>query len=536
MSIFLITFIIFLIYTPPLINYSDGAEFVISLKTLGISHPPSYPLFLSVSRILYYIPLGNIYFRLCLFSIIVSSLVVLVIWKYYKVSKLQKIAIILFLLSCESFFENTLLGEVYGLNLFFVTIIFLFLDKCEDKRFFYVLFFLIGLGLGNHHLLILMIPYVFFTFFRKRRLYYLKDYILGTALFIFGFSIYLYLPFRASKEPLWNWGNPQSFSFFLNSFFRLDFPNKGLIRPIDYLILQIKSLNPVEHVGLINALICMLSLILLFLKNKKAFSEYIIPILSHSLLLILLLGYDEIQTDTMIITYGPFYIPLYFFLAITICNAIESFDKKIVYIFISLLFIGLITNLRDYLFSFNFTKFSFKTFNFTRSKMSMLPRNSVLILKGGEEDFPIFFEQKIAKFREDLHLIPLSMLGKKWNFKESIKAGTTYTKGFEGEVDSKKAILKAVILFQKDFNNKRVFVPIKDKEELPDSLKFDINGPFFEYKRIYPVNPDFLREAYLDKKDDLISEIVRLNMLEHKGKTKEKDYFLRYSTLWTMFK
>lgn len=287
MIVFLIFFIFFLFYIPPLINFSDGAEFAISFYSLGISHPPSYPLFVNVSRLLYYIPLGNIYIRLCIFTVLISSLIFFVIWRFYKGSILQKSVLSIFLLSCESFFENTLIGEVYGLNLLFFVLIFFSVDKIKNKKFFYLIFFLLGLGIGNHHSIILLMPYIFLVIYSNRSLFNFKDIALSSFLLMLGFSVYLYLPFRAIKDPMWNWGNPKNLIFFMTNFFRSDFSNKGILRPIEHFVSQLTSLNPVYEIGVINTLITIIALVILFFKNRKKFTKILFIVFCYSVLLII---------------------------------------------------------------------------------------------------------------------------------------------------------------------------------------------------------------------------------------------------------
>ncbi len=534
MFIFIIAFVLFLIYLPPLINFSDGTEFAITFYSLGISHPPSYPLFINLSRSFNIIPLGNIYFKLCLFTAIISSLVIYTIWRFYKGTTLQKTAFSLFLLSTESFFENSIIGEVYGLNLLFFAIIFFLIENIEKKKNFYLIFFLLGLALGNHHTILLLVPYLFLKIYRNRKKYSLKDFSIAISFVLLGLSVYLYLPIRAAKEPLWNWGNPKNVWFFLTSFFRWDFENKGLLRPIEHFLSQISCLNPINEIGLTNSLIAIFAIIFLFIKERDVIIKKIFIVFCYSVIVIFLLGYDDIDVKKMCLVYSPFFIPSYFILASIVADSMKYIKKLGQIIVLLAITFGAIINLKSYIIDFGALKFSFKCYNYTKSKMSMLPRNSVLIVQGGEEDFPLFFKQKIAKFREDITIIPLSMLGKKWNFKESIKVGTTYTRGFEGEFDKKKSIVKAVVLFQRDFNNKRVFLSNLNNEEVPSTLKLDINGPFFEYGYGGSLDYTFLRESFFDSADREIVDIAYNNMKQYKNK--DSKAFNYYSSLWSRLK
>lgn len=118
-------------------------------------------------------------------------------------------------------------NEVYSLNIlsYNLVIILLLLWRSNlgkpkgDKdpfgdRIFYLLIFLYSLSFGNHMSTILLFPaLVFFVIATRRRsVFDFKKIILSLLLFILGLSIYLYLPVRSSQNPLFDWGNPETYS------------------------------------------------------------------------------------------------------------------------------------------------------------------------------------------------------------------------------------------------------------------------------------------------------------------------------------
>jgi hypothetical protein len=76
-----------------------------------------------------------------------------------------------------------------------------------------LLFFIAGLCLGNHLTSVLSVILIAaFVFYRKE---YRKEIFRYAAVFLLGFSVYLYLPLRSSGGPFLNWGAPESFSSFM---------------------------------------------------------------------------------------------------------------------------------------------------------------------------------------------------------------------------------------------------------------------------------------------------------------------------------
>ncbi len=119
--------------------------------------------------------------------------------------------------------------EVYSfVNSFtalFILILIAVVQKNTDDNFgtnfkiVWVLSFLFGLSLGAHSIEILYLPFLFILIYwyylRPNRLPVIKNISILFFFFLLGFSIYLYLPIRASQQPYFNWGDPQTLSQFL---------------------------------------------------------------------------------------------------------------------------------------------------------------------------------------------------------------------------------------------------------------------------------------------------------------------------------
>jgi tetratricopeptide (TPR) repeat protein len=110
-------------------------------------------------------------------------------------------------------------GEAYTLHLLFILAIFsvFYANWKTNPRLQHLGFFLVGLGAANHVTLLIYAPILLIPILIHRlrapshRFRTLAFYALFLLL---GLSCYLYLPLRAARDPLFNWGNPDTLGRF----------------------------------------------------------------------------------------------------------------------------------------------------------------------------------------------------------------------------------------------------------------------------------------------------------------------------------
>lgn len=197
--VFLASFALYLYHLSPATPPRDSAELIAASTTLGIPHPPGYPLYITTGKLFSCaIPFGNPSYRLNVHAAFFSALTVMLTFLCVRLILQKDWTALLVsgtLALSKTFFIQSLQAEVFSLNSVFLCAILLaaLLNRTNLSLF------LFGLGFGNHQTLIFLFP----VFFRK---------IKWQAIFLFalGFSIYLFLPVRAAKNPELNWGNPDS--------------------------------------------------------------------------------------------------------------------------------------------------------------------------------------------------------------------------------------------------------------------------------------------------------------------------------------
>jgi len=237
--------IIYTLTLCPTVNFIDSGELATVAYTLGIAHPTGYPLFTIIGNVFSHLPLGlriiqqlNLlsgilcsiglffFFRLLVFlnSIIFqnenhrNSELILMDKKIFIQIYLPAIFGTLILGFSETFWSQAISIEVYSLHILLLSaVLYLFVravyesNESRIKSAYWLAFaYVLGLSFTNHMTTILVIPAVMYLFFyengfnRKT----LRKLLLIVVPFLFGISVYLFLPLRSSQAPLLNWGNP----------------------------------------------------------------------------------------------------------------------------------------------------------------------------------------------------------------------------------------------------------------------------------------------------------------------------------------
>jgi hypothetical protein len=234
----LIDFIVYFQTQAPTVQFIDSGELAVVCKTLGIAHPTGYPLYTLLGRLFCLLPLKSIIFRLNLMSLLFICLSNLILFYIFlaigksltkRKEELSTIKIWSALLATLIFsFTPTLWSqatsnEVYSLNVLFYGLIILLVliwrngrKEPSGERILYLLVFVYALSFGNHMSTILLLPALLFILLTTygRELFGSKRVVTTLILIFLGVSVYLYLPIRSVQNPIMDWGNPESWSFF----------------------------------------------------------------------------------------------------------------------------------------------------------------------------------------------------------------------------------------------------------------------------------------------------------------------------------
>src|SRR3989338_574192 len=285
LGIFGSTLIVYILTLSRSVYFGDSGEFIAVAKTLGIVHPPGYPLYTMLAHLFTYLPFGNLAFRVNLFSAVTSSLTVIVVYFIcYKLTKnrLASASASLFLAFSYLFWLYSLVAEVFSLNNLFVALIILIslhiFENPQGKKLFYLLAFVFGLALTNHHTILFLTPaLIFLVLATNPKLLTQPKFLLPASFFfLLGLLPYIYLPVRASQNPVLNWGDPTTLQRFLDVLLRREYGTLSLsagvgVNPFTISPLIFYLISSFWQFAAVGAILALLGITAIYTQNKKAF-------------------------------------------------------------------------------------------------------------------------------------------------------------------------------------------------------------------------------------------------------------------------
>ncbi len=221
-------FIVYRLTMAPGLGFIDSGELATVACMLGVAHPTGYPLYTLLGWAFSRLPLAGaeivrLNLMAALFCSAAAGVFVLVFRRVILVSSRKPVAATaaaaagaLILAFSTTYWSTALAVEVYPLHLLLVSVVLLlFLRACyapaaegPPGRDWYLFAFAVGLAFTNHMTTVLLAPGLLYLYFSRMgtspRAWRL---IAKMALpFLAGLSLYMYIPVRASRGPVLNWG------------------------------------------------------------------------------------------------------------------------------------------------------------------------------------------------------------------------------------------------------------------------------------------------------------------------------------------
>ena len=190
--IFILSFIIYLLTLCPTVPPRDSGELITVAYTLGIAHPPGYPLYAILGKLFTLLPINNVAWRVNMMSAFFASCTVTIVflillkianstylparqgWQIAAQSPQPKVIIYITAVSASLllafspiFWSQAVVAEFFTLNAFFLALLIylvlmwrerLIRDEKASAKFLYLFAFFFGLGLGNHQTLLFALP------------------------------------------------------------------------------------------------------------------------------------------------------------------------------------------------------------------------------------------------------------------------------------------------------------------------------------------------------------------------------------------
>jgi hypothetical protein len=206
-------FSLYMLTLAPTIYNLDSAELTTAAATGGLVRATGYPLYLLLGHVWSLLPIGDVGYRMNLFSAFTGALTIALaerILRRWQVGPWATFGA-LGLLACAPFFwALSLIAEVYTLHTALMAGIILLLlhwgDQPTPSRLALV-GLMVGLSMGNHAATILLVPAcVWYTLtVAPRQALAPRSLLLTTLALLAGLSVYLYLPLRYAALPAFNY-------------------------------------------------------------------------------------------------------------------------------------------------------------------------------------------------------------------------------------------------------------------------------------------------------------------------------------------
>ena len=226
MIVFVSAFIVYL-YTlfGCVAPYRDTGEMVSTAHTLGIAHPPGYPLYTLMSKVwLLILPFGSEGYRLNVLSALGGAATAYLFYRLLLAINIRKpAAALISLVFAFSYLQwyLSLVSEMYTLNTTAAAAVMLLLwmlysrqpQPCVGKQvnartFLFFTAFIFGACLGIRMDLLMVLPAALIVVYSKRKVLDFKDIFYAGLFFAAGAAVFLYLPFRSNAGSILDWNHP----------------------------------------------------------------------------------------------------------------------------------------------------------------------------------------------------------------------------------------------------------------------------------------------------------------------------------------
>lgn len=205
-----------LIYTltlAPTIYNLDSAELTTAVATNGIVRATGYPLYLLLGKIWSWLPIGDMGYRMNLFSAVCGAVTILLLERIFHrlhFNPWVRLGALGLLATAPYFWSLSLIAEVYTLHTALMAGVILLLIRWAEApspaRLAWPIM-LVVLSMGNHAATLLLIPGCFFYVLANhpRELLKWRVWLAGFLAAAAGAAIFLVLPLRYAASPAFNY-------------------------------------------------------------------------------------------------------------------------------------------------------------------------------------------------------------------------------------------------------------------------------------------------------------------------------------------
>ncbi|MEW6556707.1 MAG: DUF2723 domain-containing protein [Elusimicrobiota bacterium] len=417
--IFLLSLCLYLLTLCPTVYVGDSGEFATAAYTLGITHPPGYPLYVLLGKIFtVIIPFGNIAYRVNLMSAFFGALTCCLVYLITKdmryeigdrskdrtpISYLPSLICALALAFSKTFWAQAVVAEIYTLNAFFVVLLIYLSIYPSNHLAIYLFSFIAGIGIAGHYITGLVLP-AFLVLYWQDLFYkksFWKRFFTASIFLLCGLTIMFFMPVRSTAQPFMDWGDTEIFSNFVAQIRRVQYKTfefgqtVTLLTKIQFAKHFLKLAGEQFTFFLLPFVI--LGLVSLWKSAKKICIFTGALFLTNSLGLILLLKFQFNPQQASVVE--VYFLPAYTIMAVWLYFGILYLTKYVKPVFLlPAIVLPLISN-----FSYNNKRNNFIAFDYSSNILKSLPESSHFFSSGDNQMFLLSYQQWCLKKRKDVN-------------------------------------------------------------------------------------------------------------------------------------
>lgn len=408
---------------PSTVVLEDDGFFLLSAYYNGISHPPGYPLYTLIAHIFGLIPLENYALKIHILSALFSVSACAIFYHILKQlnNNTQDIGFCTLVLAVSSvLWSQSIIAEVYTLNLFLLAAVFLLLLKfghSQNTTLARLAALIYGLALSNHWPLAVLSSPLFIALLFPYNWQKIKTILKAIPFLIIGLLPYVWMIIRSNQNPDISFYGPldnlRMIVFFINreGYANIDHsPSATIMDKLNYLLFVLREI--LNQFGYLGAGLIITGFIAQWKMAKPNLAlGLILAFLCNTLLLIALLDFDfdEQFSNTFrvypIFAYMICVIWLLFGVKTALIFLLNTLNKNYpVNLLKGLMFIIIFIEVFSFAASNNFRKFDDWAERYVINTINNIEPDSVLFLHGAFDTGPIGYLLKIKQLREDIDI------------------------------------------------------------------------------------------------------------------------------------
>ena len=402
---------------------------------------------------------------------------------------------------------QTNMSEVYALNTFFIALLVLLIlhwregligrADCNgpvNARYIYLAAFLFGIGFGDHHTILVVVPVAFFMIAvtRWQVLFDHRKLILTLFFFLLGLSVYIYMPVRATAGLIMNWGDPETFTQFKWMFFREGYPKGQISRDWGLFWSQLKTINLLYEFTIMGFALALIGLM------RYAGKGWIFTVNTFLVLMVLSVGiivyssappeniflYESFHTPTYMMLTPWIGVGIFWLLSLAASFAGKFFEGESSVKYLVTVWLVVLVAIPSVVFASHYRKNdrsrNFISFDYAVNELKSLPAKAIFFTWGDSGAFPLWYLQYVERYQPGVLLLHTPHLGSDWYVNEIPDLKMSRIRRIP--VNHRSPGVMVEVITKENLGVRKTYIDYSSKYSFPiRKMKFQPYGIVYEY-------------------------------------------------------